>query len=199
MEQQRHIAWQRASCPLRGRSRLLGERTLPHKLQFRGTTVGGFSGVDYDPRTGRYLLVSDDRSAVDPARRSTRPRSNWTPAGFMTSCSPGSRFFRRPDGQVYPSLDEWAMEQFDFGPRDRNVFGTGVDPEEIRVDPRTGSMLWSQEGILAEPSPGQRIVVDPALRISTADGRFLRDPADTTRTCWAREGSGRGRTTPSRA
>lgn len=172
MEQQRHIAWQRASCRY-GAVRLLGERTLPHKLQFRGTTVGGFSGVDYDPRTGRYLLVSDDRSAVDPARFYTA-EIELDAGGLHDVVLTGVTLFRRPDGQVYPSLDEWAMEQFDFGPRDRNVFGT-VDPEEIRVDPRTGSMLWSQEGILAEPSPGQRIVVDPALRISTADGRFLRD------------------------
>ena len=33
-----------------------------------GTGDKANSGVDYDPRTGRYLLISDDRSAVDPAR-----------------------------------------------------------------------------------------------------------------------------------
>jgi hypothetical protein len=172
MEQQRHIAWQRARCRY-GAVRLLGERTLPHRLQFRGTTVGGFSGIDYDPRTGRYLLVSDDRSAVDPARFYTA-EIELDAGGLHDVTLTGVTFFRRPDGKAYPSLDEWATEQFDFGPGERNVFGT-VDPEEIRVDPCTGRMLWSHEGILAESSAGQRILVDPALRISTRDGRFLRD------------------------
>lgn len=172
MEQQRHIAWQSARCRY-GAVRLLGERTLPHKLRFRGTTVGGFSGIDYDPRTGRYLLVSDDRSAVDPARFYTAD-IELDAGGLHDVVLTGVTFFRRPDGKAYPSLDEWGTEQFDFGPGDRNVFGT-VDPEEIRVDPRTGSMLWSHEGILAESSAGQRILVEPALRISNPDGRFLRD------------------------
>jgi hypothetical protein len=172
MEEQRHIAWQRARCRY-GAVRLLGERTLPHHLRFRGTTVGGLSGVDYDPRTGRYLLVSDDRSAVDPARFYTA-EIELDAGGLHDVVLTGVTFFRRPDGKAYPSLDEWCTEQFDFGPGDRNVFGT-VDPEEIRVDPRTGSMLWSHEGILAESSAGQRILVDPALRISNPDGRFLRD------------------------
>jgi hypothetical protein len=172
MEQQRHIAWQSARCRYGG-VRLLGERTLPHKLRFRGTTVGGFSGIDYDPRTGRYLLVSDDRSAVDPARFYTAD-IELDAGGLHDVVLTGVTFFRRPDGKAYPSLDEWSTEQFDFGPGDRNVFGT-VDPEEIRVDPRTGSMLWSHEGILAESSAGQRILVEPALRISNPDGRFLRD------------------------
>ncbi|WP_251056110.1 esterase-like activity of phytase family protein [Streptomyces sp. ISL-94] len=42
-------------------ARLLGERTVPHKLDFRGTTVGGLSGIDRDPCTGEYALISDDR------------------------------------------------------------------------------------------------------------------------------------------
>jgi hypothetical protein len=172
MKQLRHIAWQRARCRY-GAVRLLGERILPHKLRFRDTTVGGLSGIEYDPRDGRYLLVSDDRSAVDPARFYTA-EIELDAGGLHDVVLTAVTFFRRPDGKTYPSLDEWGTEQFDFGPADRNVFGT-VDPEEIRVDPRTGSVLWSHEGILAESSAGQHILVDPALRTSTPDGRFLRD------------------------
>jgi hypothetical protein len=172
MEKQCHIARQRTGGRY-GAVRLLGERILPHNLQFRGTTVGGLSGVDYDPRAGRYLLVSDDRSAVDPSRFYTA-EIELDVGGLHDVVLTAVTFFRRPDGEAYPSLDDWGTEQFDFAPADRNVFGT-VDPEEIRVDPHTGNMLWSHEGILAESSAGQHILVDPALRISTADGRFLRD------------------------
>ena len=46
----------------------LGETELPHGLQLDGTTVGGLSGISWNRRSGRYLLISDDRSAIDPAR-----------------------------------------------------------------------------------------------------------------------------------
>jgi len=50
------------------RLRLIGETRLPHKLQFQGTTVGGLSGIDYDPASGMYYLLSDDGGSVSPPR-----------------------------------------------------------------------------------------------------------------------------------
>src|SRR3954469_4245962 len=50
------------------RLRLIGEAVLPHGLQFRGTTVGGLSGIDHDPATGRWVAISDDRSELQAAR-----------------------------------------------------------------------------------------------------------------------------------
>ncbi|WP_369794515.1 hypothetical protein [Kutzneria sp. 744] len=44
------------------RVRLLGEQIVPFNLPFQGTTVGGLSAIDRDPRTGQYVLISDDRS-----------------------------------------------------------------------------------------------------------------------------------------
>ncbi|WP_433275431.1 esterase-like activity of phytase family protein [Pseudonocardia xinjiangensis] len=172
MEEKCRAGRQRPGCRY-GPVRLLGERILPHHLQFQGTTVGGLSGIDYDTRAARYLLVSDDRSVLAPARFYTA-QIELDAGGLHDVVLTGVTFFRRPDGKAYPSLDQWGPEQFGFPPADRGVFGT-VDPEEIRVDPRTGNMLWSQEGILAESGAGERIVVDPALRISTPDGCFVRD------------------------
>jgi hypothetical protein len=40
--------------------RLIGEATLPHRLRFRETTVGGLSGLDYDPAQDLWVAVSDD-------------------------------------------------------------------------------------------------------------------------------------------
>ena len=50
------------------RLRLIGETRLLHKLQFQGTTVGGLSGIDYDPASGTYYLLSDDGGSVNPPR-----------------------------------------------------------------------------------------------------------------------------------
>jgi hypothetical protein len=37
-------------------------------MRFEGTTVGGLSGIDRDPRTGTWYMISDDRWRYDPAR-----------------------------------------------------------------------------------------------------------------------------------
>ncbi|NJE06878.1 hypothetical protein E3E36_12190, partial [Thermococcus sp. M36] len=46
----------------------LSEYTVPHNLQFKGTTVGGLSGIDYDAKNNLYYIISDDRSAINAAR-----------------------------------------------------------------------------------------------------------------------------------
>lgn len=47
---------------------LLGETTLPGGTQLEGIPVGGLSGLTFDPASGRYLALSDDRSENGPAR-----------------------------------------------------------------------------------------------------------------------------------
>ena len=47
---------------------LLGEIALPHDLVLDGAPVGGLSGLDFDPATGDYWAISDDRSEHAPAR-----------------------------------------------------------------------------------------------------------------------------------
>lgn len=48
--------------------RLIGETRLPHKLQYQGTTVGGLSGIDYDPLSGVLYLLTDDGTSQNPPR-----------------------------------------------------------------------------------------------------------------------------------
>lgn len=46
----------------------LGQATLPTGTQFKGTEVGGLSGITYDSRKNVYYSISDDRSQKAPAR-----------------------------------------------------------------------------------------------------------------------------------
>ncbi|RYF79599.1 MAG: esterase-like activity of phytase family protein, partial [Chitinophagaceae bacterium] len=48
--------------------RFLGEYSLPHKMQFQKTTVGGLSSIDYSTVSEEYYLICDDRSDINPAR-----------------------------------------------------------------------------------------------------------------------------------
>ncbi len=128
--------------------RLLGETTLPHAMPFDGTTVGGLSGLDYDPRTRRWVLISDDRSERQPARFYTADipvSAHGVGPVRLTGTGP----LLRPGGSPYP-------------PRT-------LDPEDVRWDPRTGRVWWTSEGSRQQPC------YDASVRVAEPDGRFDRE------------------------
>ncbi|MFF5985826.1 esterase-like activity of phytase family protein [Prauserella flavalba] len=129
--------------------RLLGVTTVPNAMPFEGTTVGGLSGIDRDPRTGGYVLVSDDRSQLQPARFYTAD-IDVSADGLGEVTFTGTHPFTRPDGTPYPA--------------------NSVDPEELRVDPWRGGYYWSQEG-----ERSATVLSDPSVREATPTGAYVRD------------------------
>ncbi len=121
--------------------RFVAEHVLPAGFTFEGTKVGGLSGLDRDPWTGEYVLISDDRAAARfyTAKISAKGVPTFTSVHAL----------RNADGVQYPA-------------------GT-VDPEDIRVDPRTGRYVWSQEGDRAAT------LIDPSIREAARDGSFVRE------------------------
>lgn len=133
------------------RLRLLGERILPHGLRFKDTTVGGLSGLDHDPATGLWVALSDDRSAINPARFYT----------LRVGVAEG-----RLDVDL---LDVVTLRQANGAPfPKRQAGGEVVDPESIRLLPGGKSVLWTSEG----DYPSNQ---SPALREARLDGSHVRD------------------------
>ncbi len=124
-------------------ARFLGQATLPHKLQFEGTTVGGLSGIDRDPWTGDYVLISDDRSNINPVRVYTASLG-VDAAGVHDPKITGTTTLRRADGTSFPA--------------------NAVDPEDVRLDPLTGDYFWPQEGNRAATP------IQPSIQRSTRSG-----------------------------
>lgn len=141
--------------PLGAQARLLGETAVPHELAFRDTTVGGLSGIDRDPCTGEYVMVSDDRSNLQPARFYTA-RIKVNGAGVHSVDFTGTRPFRQPDGTVYPPPSAGD--------------GKAVDPEDLRVDPLTCRYWWAQEG--DRPSAAGAPLVQPSVRFANRSGAY---------------------------
>ncbi|MCP2261392.1 hypothetical protein LX15_005118 [Streptoalloteichus tenebrarius] len=138
--------------------RLLGERAIPHGLEFGGTTVGGLSGLDRDPRTGEYYLISDDRSDRQPARVYTA-RIDVDARGLRDVRITGTRPLRRPDGTTFP-------------PKASDT----PDPEAIRVDPADGTLYWTSEGDRIVPTGGAApTLIDPFVRQARRDGTHVRE------------------------
>ncbi|RSN38006.1 3-phytase [Amycolatopsis sp. WAC 01416] len=149
--------------------RLIGEQIVPNALPYQGTVVGGLSSIDFDPRTGEYALICDDRSAINPARFYTA-KFSLDADGLGPVTFTGTKPLLRPDGTPYPPLAKNDPAQ---PPNMRTI-----DPEELRVDPWTGRYVWSQEG---ERSAAARI--DPSIREAKRDGAYVRDlpiPANET-------------------
>ncbi|MCX3058670.1 esterase-like activity of phytase family protein [Streptomyces beihaiensis] len=138
-------------------ARLLGEKTVPHKLDFQDTTVGGLSGIDRNPCTGSYALISDDRSFLQPVRFYTA-RIDVDADGVHSVDFTSTHPLLRPDGSVYPSpITDPAH---------------AADPEEMRVDPRGGChrLWWAQEG--DRPTKEGDPVVQPALQRADLTGAY---------------------------
>ena len=140
------------ATPAPSRLRLIGEARLPHRLQFQGTTVGGLSGIDYDPVGDLYYLISDDGSNFNPARFYTARialGANRLGAPELTGVST----LRQADGSTYPA----ALQGIQV-----------PDPEAIRWRASSQTLLWTSEG---HPLTG----ASPALRESRADGSLVRE------------------------
>ncbi|MFE3452180.1 esterase-like activity of phytase family protein [Nonomuraea sp. NPDC059194] len=112
-------------------TRFLGEQRLPHKMQVEGTTLGGLSGIDRDPRTGTWYFISDDRWRYQPARFYTGRLDIDRVSGAFTGVHvDGVTTLRRPDGTPYPA----------YG------LAESADPETIRFDRWSRRLLWGHEG-----------------------------------------------------
>lgn len=137
--------------PTSARLRLIGEARLPNQLQFQGTTVGGLSGIDYDPASGQYFLLTDDGSSRNPARFYTA-RMPLDATGLGQPEIIGLTRLRQADGSAYPS----------------NLLGDQLlDPESIRWRASSQTLFWTSEG-------NALAGVAPSLNESRPDGRLLR-------------------------
>jgi hypothetical protein len=141
-------------------TRFLGEQRLQHMLRFRGTTVGGLSGIDRDPVTGTWYLISDDRWRYDPARF-YRGRLNFDLAtGAFTGVRlTGVTTLRRPNGRPYAPFGQ----------------AHSADPETIRFDPWRRRVLWGSEGDRPDAANPQIPLSRLFVRGSDRDGRYLGD------------------------
>jgi hypothetical protein len=144
-----------ASSAVGAKARLLGEKIVPRKLAFQDTTVGGLSGIDRDPCTGEYVMISDDRSYLQPARFYTA-RIRVDAAGVHSVDFTATHPFLQPDGSVYPPASVGD--------------GKAVDPEELRVDPRTCRYWWAQEG--DRPASLSQPLIQPSIQFADRPGAY---------------------------
>jgi hypothetical protein len=138
----------------------LGQQIVPTGQVFGGTTIGGLSGIDRDTATGHYLAISDDRSAVNPARFYDL---SLNLAQFQRSANPGQA------GVTFNAVTTLLRP-------DGNPFAANtLDPESLRINPTSGALVWSNEG--QRGGAGVPALQNPTVREMTTTGAYARDYA----------------------
>lgn len=139
-----------------GSLRFLGGHEIPYNQPYRGTTIGGLSGIDYDSKNDRYFLISDDRSAIEPARYYTAA-IKLNEKGIDTVIFTAVTILLRENGQPYPNAKQDRINT--------------PDPESIRYNALTNQLLWTNEG---ERTINQKdtILQNPSIMASDLSGKY---------------------------
>jgi hypothetical protein len=132
-----------------GSLRFLGATTVPNDADVDGTLVGGLSGLDYDPASQEWAIISDDKSDHAPARFYLAHIA--LDAGAPKVTLEHAVMFREQDGSPYPNT---------------KTGGEVPDPESIRFDPSGKALWWTSEG-------SGKLKLTPFIRETDLGGKFI--------------------------
>ncbi|MCY7421002.1 MAG: esterase-like activity of phytase family protein, partial [Chitinophagaceae bacterium] len=135
----------------------LSEKDIPYNQQFRGTTIGGLSGIDYNAGSDSYYLISDDRSAINPAR--------FYKARVVISNN-------KIDTVIFLSVDSLKAGNGGTYPNSKQDPPHTPDPEGIRFNPKTNTLVWTSEGerIVNENTT---VLANPSITTIDTNGQLL--------------------------
>jgi hypothetical protein len=138
----------------------LGGSQVQSGFSFAGTVVGGLSGITYDQGRQLYYVISDDRSAKNPARFYT-VRIPLHDNRFDEVEWVSSTVLRDADGEPFAPLDAAARPPV-----------IPPDPEGIAFDARRQQVFWSSEGARDVENAGGALLLDPWVRLAGLDGGY---------------------------
>lgn len=137
--------------------KLLGTYEIPFNQDFKNTPIGGLSGIDYDAKNDLYYLMSDDRSQLNDSRFYTAKirldENQIKNVEFLDTNT-----LKNEDGKNYGN---WATSPT-----------TAADPEDIRYNPKTNSLIWSNEGARIV-STDKLVLQNPSVNFMDLKGNYL--------------------------
>ncbi|MCW2118734.1 esterase-like activity of phytase family protein [Flavobacterium sp. 7A] len=129
---------------------------IPFNKEFKKTVVGGLSSIDYDAKNDLYYFICDDRSIYNDARFYTAKipfKSNQIDSvAFQNVVT-----LKNEKGVSYSNWEKYP--------------DSSIDPEELRYNPKTKSVVWSSEGarVIAKDFS---VLQNPSLQIAKLDGSY---------------------------
>jgi hypothetical protein len=137
--------------------KFINEYDIPFNLKFMETTVGGLSGIDYDRKNDIYYLISDDRSAINPARFYAA-KIKISANGIDTLQFSDMKFLLQQNGETFPSAKQDLSHT--------------LDPEAIRFNPQVNQIIWTSEGERATKA-NPPALVNPSINVSDLTGKLV--------------------------
>lgn len=136
--------------------KFLDEYVIAHDLRLQNTWVGGLSGIDYDAAENKYFIISDERSATSAAR-------------FYTAAIDINNY--KIDSVRFLSVETLKNAQNDTFPALKILPEHAADPESIRYNKKTKTLVWSSEGDKAIRS-NRMVYQNPWIYEMDLKGRF---------------------------
>ncbi|WP_233589418.1 esterase-like activity of phytase family protein [Flavobacterium bomense] len=137
--------------------KLISSIEIPFEETFQNTKVGGLSGIDYDAKNDLYYLISDDRSMFNNSRF------------YTAKIHLLENKVERIDFQSVTTLKNATGKAFGNW---NTMPTTSADPEDIRFNPKTNTLVWSSEGARVLTAD-KEILQDPSLNFMNLKGDFL--------------------------
>lgn len=137
--------------------KFLSAYEIPFNLQYKNTTVGGLSGIDYDAGNNLYYLICDDRSDKNPAR-------------FYTA-----RIFlgkNKIDSLVFTGVQNMLQRNGQSYPNSKQNRLLVPDPEAMRYNSKTKELVWSSEGERIVKR-GDTVLIDPSILLIQPNGSYI--------------------------
>lgn len=130
---------------------------IPYNLQYKNTTVGGLSGIDYDAGENVYYFICDDRGDIDTPRFYTA-RIVLNDYKIDSLVFTGVHNLLQSNGQAYPNKKQNKLQV--------------TDPEAMRYNPKTKTLVWSSEGERIV-MPGDTVLINPSVTNMQTNGKFI--------------------------
>ncbi|MEJ0106791.1 MAG: esterase-like activity of phytase family protein [Bacteroidota bacterium] len=140
-----------------GNLHFLGEYDIPHKLQFKNTTVGGLSGIDYEKKKDVYYMICDDPSANGPARFYTA-KISLNEKGIDSVSLLDMTPLLNTEGVTYPDIREDRIHS--------------LDAESLRYNPVADEFVYGSEGQRFKNPEGKLLIQNPTIYAAHRDGSF---------------------------
>lgn len=137
--------------------KLISSIEIPFDETFQNTKVGGLSGIDYDAKNDLYYLICDDRSMFNDSR-------------FYTAKI--RLFENKIEGFDFQSVTTLKNEIGEAYGNWNTTPTTSADPEDMRYNPKTNSLIWSSEGARVLTAD-KEILQNPSLNFMDLKGNFL--------------------------
>lgn len=137
--------------------KLISSIEIPFDEMFQNTKVGGLSGIDYDAKNDLYYLICDDRSVFNNSRF-YKAKINLEEDKIKSFAFQNVTYLKDETGKVYGN---WNTSPT-----------TSSDPEDIRFNAKTNTLVWSSEGARVLTAE-KEVLQNPSLNFMDLKGEFL--------------------------